>query len=467
MKGGANVRKMRKLIALIFLCFLIVSLNTMAAVKANSIVTTTTNGWLTDLDGNLLKDSEGYYVLTLKPESVSGGKVTANLNEFASIFLNDFRNISSARYTKKVKILNKTGKTLVYKDYTFTTENDLPRTENIFSVTQGKLTNSMNRAFGSAYTAMLSTITSRTYRTDLSLDVKGFDGKNINIMIANLRCVNDAIIDFYNVDDSFDITLPQMMNLDENLRRAGYSSYSDYLMKYYNVSSLDQLQPEIIYNILGTTNGAQSAVTNWRDNTIDGKPVPASEVGQLTNQFKIWGILDLNMDESDKDIYPYVPNYFMMETDPEVIRFAYDYLYSNGLRFTFDFDRYPYDTTDSEIGQGGMMGVKAYVEKEPDSDSIVKDIIGTTKVKNGESIKLDHVSAGLYVPNSWNQYRLYDFGFSLIFTVDKNGTVPKTGDDTNLVLLGSMFTGSLIAAGWLIFVIVKKKKNEKSSEKIT
>ena len=389
----------------------IITISCSVPVFAVPVTPTTTGGFLSDFDGNLLVDSEGYYVLTLRPEMIQSGELQVNLNNFAALFLDEFKDVSNTVVTKKLRIVNNTGKDLNYKDYSFTTENTLPRANNIFNPAAGFFTNFMNRAFGSAYTEMISTITSQKYRTDLSINVKGFDGKNMNLMQIPLRTLNDAITAFYGANGTFDITLPQIMHREDNLKQAGYASYADYLKAYYGVSDLKNLTREETYNILGTTNGAQSGITNWKDNTIGGKPLPAAQLEQLTNEFKIWGIMNLNMDASDNTQYPYVPNYFMMETDPEVLKFAYEYVYRDGLRFSFDDVRYPFDKTDSEQGQGGAFGIRSYYDKTPESNAMVRSIFGAQQFNNGSEIKLDHITSGLYVPNAWNQHRLYDYGF--------------------------------------------------------
>jgi hypothetical protein len=197
--------------------------------------TTTYKGWLTDMWGNLVTDSQGYYVVTISPEMVKDNKVTVDFNRYAALFLADFYNESSAVATHKLKIVNASGYEISYLDYQFTTENVLPRTNNIFRATTGTLTPALNRAYGTAYTEMMTTITSPTFRTSLCVDVKGFDGKNINLMMVNLRPINDAIMAFYGIKHSYDVTLPQMMNLDDNLRRAGYTSYANYLKRHYGV----------------------------------------------------------------------------------------------------------------------------------------------------------------------------------------------------------------------------------------
>jgi hypothetical protein len=427
--------------------------------------TTTTEGWLTDLEGNLITDQEGYFVLTISQAMINAGKIEANFNKFAELFLDDFKNESGTEVNHKLKIINNTGRKINYKDYQFTTENVLPRTNNLFVAGTGSFTESMNRAYGSAYSAMLTSITLPDFRTDLCIGVKGFDDKNINIMMVNLSCINEAVMDFYGVDAPYKINLQQMMRLENDLQAAGYPSYASYLKSYYNVTNLKDIGLEDIYNILGTTNGAQSAITTWSDNTIGGKPIPASELNKLTNDFKIWGIAELNMDPEDSDIYPYIPNFFIMETDPEVIAFAYEYLYENGLRFSFDQIKQPFDTTDSEKGRGGDFGIKAYIDKNPTTTNKVNSILQDMVIDNGASYKLDNITAGLYVPNSWNQNRLYDFGFKLTFETKLNfeitDFIPKTG---GMIFYVSGIAIILILSGVMLIGYYSEKKKTDNSD---
>ena len=64
------------------------------------ITLTTTEGWQTDFNGNLVPDQEGYYVLTITKDMIENDQVTLNLNPFASLFLSEFQNVSSARAEK-------------------------------------------------------------------------------------------------------------------------------------------------------------------------------------------------------------------------------------------------------------------------------------------------------------------------------------------------------------------------------
>ena len=279
-------------------------------------------------------------------------------------------------------------------------------------------------------------------------------------MIVNLRAVNSAMMSFYGVDRPFDISLPQFMNFDTNLRNAGYSSYAEYLKAFYGVSNLSDLTLNQKYDVLGTANGTQTGVTYWKDNTVEGKAIPASELGSLTNEFKIWGLLGLNKDSTDAAQFPYVPNYHMMETDSEVLEFAYEYLYENGLRFSFDQLYYEFDSTDQYYGVGGDYGIKAYVEKTPGSTANVDEIFAGLVLRNGDSIELDDVTAGLYVPNAWNQYRLYDFGFTLYFEEYGSGIIPATSDFTNILLWGTIFLSSVAIAIYLILGLLRKRRKQ-------
>ena len=426
-----------------------------------SITLTTTEGWQTDFNGNLVPDQEGYYVLTITKDMIENDQVTLNLNPFASLFLSEFRNVSSARSEKKLKIINESEAAIQFMDYEFTTENELPRTTNYFSPGSGSFVMGLGRVLGSAYQEMASTITSKIYRTDRTINVLGFDGKPINLMLLNLRTLNHAVADFYRRENPYDLNLQEMMAFDQDLKRAGYDSYGSYLKSYYGVNSLMDLDLKTTYHILGTGNGAQSAINQWEDATPTGRALPKEALAQLTPDFKIWGLMGLNIDPSDQEEYPYGSSYFMLETDKEVIQFAYEYLYTNGLRFTFDDQKHPYDKTDEYYGVGGAFGIKAYIDKNKETTDYIIDSLGKEVLLQGETLKLDHVSAGLYVPNAWNQHRMYDFGISLTYKVKDSGLYPpKTGDDFNLGLWVTLLSGSFLGFVGIVFYYFRKVRKE-------
>lgn len=43
---------------------------------------------------------------------------------------------------------------------------------------------------------------------------------------------------------------------------------------------------------------------------------------------------------------------------------------------------------------------------------------GDDKTANGDALALDNVKGYIEVPNAWNQFRFYDFGFSVTFKAD-------------------------------------------------
>lgn len=71
------------------------------------------------------------------------------------------------------------------------------------------------------------------------------------------------------------------------------------------------------------------------------------------------------------------------------------------------------------VFEDGVGGIKDYLDKTEDANSNVLAAMNNgEKVADGESITLDRVRGYIEVPNAWNQFRYYDFGFKLTFKAD-------------------------------------------------
>ena len=73
------MRVLKTGLALAITALMVLSSIGTASAQASTVVTTTTGGWLTDLDGNLLRDGEGYYVLTISSNKLAGDEVQVDL----------------------------------------------------------------------------------------------------------------------------------------------------------------------------------------------------------------------------------------------------------------------------------------------------------------------------------------------------------------------------------------------------
>ena len=71
------------------------------------------------------------------------------------------------------------------------------------------------------------------------------------------------------------------------------------------------------------------------------------------------------------------------------------------------------------VFEDGVGGIKDYLDKtEGANANVLAAMNNGEKVADGESITLDRVRGYIEVPNAWNQFRYYDFGFKLTFKAD-------------------------------------------------
>ena len=100
---------------------------------------------------------------------------------------------------------------------------------------------------------------------------------------------------------------------------------------------------------------------------------------------------------------------------------AYEYLYSRCIRFSLDATDRPvsesFDNKADPVANVG--GIKEYMDKtDAASANVYKAMKGDEKIANGDTLALDNVKGYIEVPNAWNQFRFYDFGFSVTFKAD-------------------------------------------------
>lgn len=104
-----------------------------------------------------------------------------------------------------------------------------------------------------------------------------------------------------------------------------------------------------------------------------------------------------------------------------VLKMAYEYLYSRCIRFSLDATDRPvsesFDNKTDPVANVG--GIKEYMDKtDAASANVYKAMKGDEKIANGDTLALDNVKGYIEVPNAWNQFRFYDFGFSVTFKAD-------------------------------------------------
>lgn len=432
-----------------------------ATVTVTAAAAETTGGWAKE-NGALVKDADGYFTYTLTSDQISAdGRITADcdlLAEYMEAQMRGYQTLSSRDF--KVKFVNQTGAPIQYQDYRFDTVNWIPVGKTYTPSDTPSMENQFGFGWGDVWQQVYPFVAGQT-ETAGSLDVKGFDGNNIRLAISPLRCINPAVISYFdsnpgkteNLTDKTSvstagyITLKQMNALPELIKKAftfknwegneinleadANRTYADFICAFYGVNSLNDLTIAQKYNVLGTGGKGspslqeskykgQSAITTYYSIVapMTNRYIPSSDLGNDTlNYFKTWGFGKV----SDEDGYDYKPDFFLMENDPEVLKMAYDFLYSRCIRFSLDSNDRPVSTSidNSATSDDGVGGIKDYMDRtDAATANVLKTMNNGAAIADGSSITLDNVKGYIEVPNAWNQFRAYDFGFKLIFKAD-------------------------------------------------
>ena len=438
------------------------------------------SGWHTE-NGIPAANDDGYYVYTLTADQIAeDGTIVVDCNPLAEIMEASMRDRQDS-VGFRVKFVNETGVAIQYKDYDFTTVNWIPVGETytpsaapqMLNTNEGASSTSAGYGWGEVWQRLYSFLYGQVDAAG-SLDVKGFDGNNIRVPIAPLRCINPAVVSYFNSNPGKDtltgnsstnsaqtITLQQMNALptliqqaftfkdwqgnDVSLPADSSRTYADFICAFYGVNSLDELTAAQKYNVLGTGSkgspampyDGQSAITTYYSNlagTMSNWCIPYAALNDGTlDYFKTWGFSTTRIEagktlksggqtfnDEDAATYAYQPNYYLLESDPAVLAMGYEYLYDRCIRFSFDTDNRPVpESIDNSSPDAEVSGLKSYLDKTDAANANVLAAMNNgEKIASGESIVLDRVRGYIEVPNAWNQFRYYDFGFRLTFTAD-------------------------------------------------
>ena len=418
-------------------------------------------GW-SKKDGMPVQDADGYFTYTITSDQIDAdGKITVDcdlLAEYMEAQMQEYLNLSPRNF--KVKFVNETGTVIRYQDYKFDTVNWIPVGQTYTPSDTPSIENQFGYGWGDVWQRVYPFVAEQT-ETAGSLDVKGFDGNNIRLAISPLRCINPAVISYFDsnpgktenltdktsVSRAGDITLKQMNALPELIKKAftfknwegteinlpadENRTYADFICAFYGVNSLNDLTIAQKYNVLGTGGKGspslqeskykgQSAITTYYSTVapMTNRYIPLRDLGDDTlNYFKTWGFGKV----SGEDGYAYNPDFFLMENDPEVLKMAYDYLYSRCIRFSLDSNDRSVSTSidNSATSNDGVGGIKDYMDRtDAATANVLKSMNNGAAIADGDGITLDNVKGYIEVPNAWNQFRAYDFGFKLIFKAD-------------------------------------------------
>ena len=454
-----------------------------ATVAVTAATAETTGGW-TKENGNLVKDADGYFTYTLTSDQISAdGTITVDcdlLAEYMEAQMRDYQNYAPRNF--KVKFVNETGAPIRYQDYEFDTVNWIPIGQtyaasgnpSMLNTNEGASSTSAGYGWGEIWQKMYSFLTGQA-STAGALDTKGFDGNDVRIALAPLRCINPAVVSYFSsnpgkgtltgnsaTDSAQTITLQQMNALPDLIKQEvsfqncegkvislpadGSRTYADFICIFYGVDSLDELTVAQKYNVLGTGSkgspamryDGQSHITTYYSNlagTVSNWCIPYSALnGGTLDYFKTWGFSDTRVEAGKKLIsggqefntddaatYAYQPDYYLLESDPDILSMAYEYLYERCIRFSLDSDDRLVSTSidNSATSDDGVGGIKDYMDRtDAATANVLKAMNNGAEIADGDSLTLDRVKGYIEVPNAWNQFRYYDFGFKLIFKAD-------------------------------------------------
>lgn len=417
-------------------------------------------GWLRDQKGNLMKNTDGYFVYTITESQIDEfGEIDIDCNELAYEIIVAMETYGGSKL--KIKIVNETNNDVYYSDYDFTTVNTIP-VGDVFipDMANLELTNlpygksNIVKGLGQVWLPYYEGLKNDEV-IGMALDVIGFDGEYIRMAPAPLRSMNPAIISYFmsnphsgelidskvTISEVANITLLQMNAFPElikeeftfkdykgeelHLEADADRTYADFICAFYRVNSLDELSRAQVYNVLGTGFAAspnmpykgQAAINNFYKSN-DKINVEMLNDGTL-DYFKAWGMSSTYTNDNQ---YPYGPTYFILETDPEILKLGYEYLYERGMRLTFDNKDWEvnYQNDNTLNPAEDVAGLKNYLDKNQLANEHMRRVMNNGQaIAAGESIDISNGKSAIELPNAWNGGdRSLDFGFSLKFIAE-------------------------------------------------
>lgn len=451
-----------------------------------------TGGWYRE-DSQVTKDADGYLTYTITRDQIgSDGKIIVDcdpLAEYMEAYMQGYQNYSPVGF--KVRFINKTGVSIQYEDYSFSTVNWIPAGASytpsanlsMMNTNDAADENSAGYGWGDVWQQYYPMLAGRSL-VSTTLNATGFDGNGVRLSMAPMRCINPAIISYFKsnpgkdagltgnsaTNSASDITLLQMSEFPKLIKQAftfknyqgteislpadSSRTYADFICVFYNVSSLDDLTSTQKYNVLGTGhNGSpgmakdgQAEIWSYYANINNGLPnnwcIPYTALnnGSL-DYFKTWGFSNARIEagkklvsggtvfsEADAQTYAYQQSYYLMESDPEVAAMGYEYLYDRCMRLSFDTDNRAIFTGSDEYSPADdPSSIKSYLDKTDAANAnVLAAMNGGAKVADNQSIVLDRMRGFIEVPNAWNQFKYYDFGFELTFSTNGAGETQET-----------------------------------------
>ena len=171
--------------------------NGLSATVTVTGATAAAGGW-SKKDGMPVQDADGYFTYTITSDQIDAdGKITVDcdlLAEYIEAQMQKYQNLSARNF--KVKFVNQTGVPIQYQDYRFDTVNWIPVGQTYTPSSSPAMDDQFGYGWGDVWQQVYPFVAGQT-ETAGSLDVKGFDGNNIRLAISPLRCINPAVVSYF------------------------------------------------------------------------------------------------------------------------------------------------------------------------------------------------------------------------------------------------------------------------------
>lgn len=201
-----------------------------------------TGGWYRE-DSQVTKDADGYLTYTITRDQIgSDGKIIVDcdpLAEYMEAYMQGYQNYSPVGF--KVRFINKTGVSIQYEDYSFSTVNWIPAGASytpsanlsMMNTNDAADENSAGYGWGDVWQQYYPMLAGRSL-VSTTLNATGFDGNGVRLSMAPMRCINPAIISYFKsnpgkdagltgnsaTNSASDITLLQMSEFPKLIKQA-------------------------------------------------------------------------------------------------------------------------------------------------------------------------------------------------------------------------------------------------------
>lgn len=278
-----------------------------------------------------------------------------------------------------------------------------------------------------------------------TVDTIGFDGNKIRMGFIPMRTQSKAMIALFG-GDAKKLTVTNIQNIDdlvkEEINTTDYygktlslpadstRTYGQFVKAYYGVSDFSELTNKQLTEYFDAEDQIEGYDSVYVGFGKGYKYLKFDDINSSVNDyFKKWGYASRSYYNGQ---FCYGA-YFVRESDPELQQLAYEYVYNDVIRFTFDSTKNPVSNNINTDPDGGNVALMNYINKTSSATEMVKEAFDAdTAIPNGGSINLANIQVGLISLDAFDQNNMFDFGFSLQYKAEKlpNLTIKVTDEET-------------------------------------